>query len=290
MPPVPPLSVSQFTTMKQSFDEDLALYQRLGVTHIELCERKLSDDPAKRSDQLAALKDAGISVTSIQPQVHALFPDRMSPEPAKPEERLARFRQTIDWAAEQFPGVGMPLVAIGGKAPDFDFRKCHAAARRLYPELADHAAEGGLRIAFEMLQPVLMNLDTFICTLDEALLLMEDVGHPNFGLVIDSWNVWQERDLFQRVAALGDRMFLVQLSDWPAGGVRNTDDRLVPGDGIIDLPRLLKAVRSAGYSGAYELEILSAEQLPDSLWRADPADVIGRSRTAFERAWQDGGA
>jgi sugar phosphate isomerase/epimerase len=51
------------------------------------------------------------------------------------------------------------------------------------------------------------------------------------------------------------RCELVQLSDYVYGD-RALPARAVPGDGAVPLARLLKDLDSAGYRGAYELELL----------------------------------
>ena len=283
---LPPFSVSQFTTWHQTFEQDIELYKSLGLDGIEVCERKLSTDPGQAREQLAMLRDSGLTVTSVQPRVHALFKDFMCLDLDDPVERLNRYRQTIDLFADAFPDQNLPLVTITGNAPNFNYQQAHKTARQLYPQLADYAAERGLRIMFEPLSPVLMNNDTFICTLHEAMDLIEDVNRPNFGLMLDIWHIWREPNIFERVAALGDRIFGVHLSDWPAGEPRCHGDRRICGEGVIDLPRLLSAIKQTGYREAYCLEIFSDDALFDSLWQADPATVINKSRAAFEKAWE----
>jgi len=95
--------VSQFTTWFQTFEQDVALYKRLGVDCIEVCERKLAKEPARAREQLAFLKSLGTPVSSIQPRVHALFQDFMCPELPDPIERMGEFRKTIDFFSEFFP-------------------------------------------------------------------------------------------------------------------------------------------------------------------------------------------
>lgn len=286
MPSHPPFSVSQFTTWHQTFEQDVALYKSLGVDGIEVCERKLSTDPGKAKEQLAMVRDAGLRVTSVQPRAHALFKDFMCPDVTDPVERLKRYRKTIDLFAEAFPGQSLPLVTISGNAPDMNYREAHRIARELYPPLADYAADRGLRVMYEPLSPVLMNNDTFICTFDEAMQLIHDVDRPNFGLMLDVWHVWREPGILDRIAALRGEVFAVHLSDWPAGEPRCGGDRLICGEGVIDLRGMLRAIEQSGYRDAYCLEIFSADHLPDSLWRVDPAVVIRRSREAFVQAWE----
>lgn len=281
----PNFAVSQFTTWYQSFEQDIEVYGAMELGGIEICERKLSIDPNKASDQLAYVRDSGLQVTSVQPRVHALFPDFMCPDVEDPSERMARYRQSIDLFATAFPDQNLPLVTITGKAPALNFRQAHRTARQLYRGLADFAADRGVRICYEPLSPVLMNEDTFICALTEAMQLIEDVGCPNFGLMLDLWHVWRESDIVARIAQLGDRIFGVHISDWPKGEPRSPGDRLLPGDGVMDLPAMFGAIERSGYRDAYCLEIFSIDELPDSLWRQDAAAVIQRARDGFQCAW-----
>lgn len=279
-------SVSEFTTWDLTFEQDVALYKSLGIAGIEVCERKLSTDPGKAREQLAMLRASGLKVTSVQPRVHALFRDSMCPDLADPVERMARYRQTIDLISSCFPGENIPLVTISGNAPDLNFRLAHERARWLYPDLALYAADHGLRVMFEPLSPILMNADAFICTLDGAMRLIDDVKHPAFGLMLDVWHVWSEPDIAARIARLEDRIFGVHICDWPKGEPRHVGDRVLPGDGVIDLPALFGAIERSGYRGAYALEIFSIHSLPDSLWRADPKQVIERGLKGFLHAWE----
>jgi len=285
---LPLFSVSQYTTYPLTFEQDVELYAALGVDGIEICEEKLSTDRGRARDQLAAVAQSDLKVTSVQPRFHSPFPHKntVAGDPQTPAGRLAALRETVDLFSESLPGENIPLVTGGGIAPGYDFRLAHRTAREVYPDLSDYAADRGIRLMFEHLHPVLMNAFTFICTLDEAMALIEDVDRPNFGLGLDVWHVWHERDIVERVEGLGDRIFGVHIGDWPQGGPRMHSDRVLPGEGVIDLAGLLGAIERSGYQGAYCLEIFSGEQLPDSLWRQDPAKVIERGREGFRRAWK----
>jgi len=277
--------VSEFTHWFQTFEPDVRLYAQMSVDGIELCERKLAKDPDRAREQLAFLRESGLAVSSIQPRVHALFPDFMCPELLNPLERLAEYRKTIDLMSEFFPTS--PLVTITGSAPRSNYQLAHQLARKSYAELADYAAGHGMRIMLEPLHPMFMNTDTFICSLNEAMGIIHAVNRENFGLLIDVWHVWQEPLIQERIQAVGDRLFGVHISDWPTNEPRCSADRLLPGDGCIDLPGLFGAIEMTGYPGVYCLEIFSDTALPDSLWREDAAQVIERGRQGFQRAWNN---
>jgi sugar phosphate isomerase/epimerase len=279
----PLFAVSEFTTWHQTFEDDVALYLELGVDAIEVCERKLSRDNIKTKEQLTYLKETKLSVCSIQPRVHALFPDSMTPDIKDPEERIEQFMHSVDLFAEFFPNT--PMVAISGNAPDYNFRHAHEVARKLYPKLAEYAASKTMKIAFEPLSVVLMNNDSFISTLDEGLTLTRDIARSSFGLLLDVWHVWREPMIKERLAKL-DNIFAVHLCDWPKGEPRAIADRTIPGEGLIDLPSLFAAIEASGFNGAYALELFSADKFADSLWQQDPKIVIETSRDNFYKLWE----
>jgi sugar phosphate isomerase/epimerase len=113
-----------------------------------------------------------------------------------------------------------------------------------------------------------------------------DVDRANFGLLVDTWHLWREPRVAQRIATLGERLFGVHIADWPQVEPRSALDRVLPGQGTIDFPSLLGAIERAGYRGAYCLEIFSADEFPDSLWRMDATQLIQQAKERFLAAWQ----
>lgn len=274
-----PFGVSQYTTWPQTFVEDIELYRKEGIDYIEICEAKL--DAADPDSQLQALKDSGMSVSSVQPRLHSLFPDFPRPEPKSPSERMKRLRRTIELFGRHFPGV--TLVTISGAAPNADYALAYQTAAQEYKEVARIAADHGVRLALEPLNPVLMNVDTFLCSLAHAGRVIESVDHPQFGLFLDVWHFWEETDAPALIKKYGDKIFGVHVSDWR--DPRAFADRYLPGDGIIPLVKLLKAIRQTGYSGAYTLEIFSETRLSGSLW-SDPRRTVAEGKKAFAKIWE----
>jgi len=272
--------ISEFTTWPWSFERDLAQFAAHGVDAIEICEFKLDrDDYAPQLRRLAA---SGLGVSSVQSTVHSLFPDSLAPSPRRPEDRVHHMKWAIERIAPHVPG-DVPFVVITGAAPDGDTQMVYDACLEALPDLAEFAAEHGVRIAFEPLNPVLFNTDTALWGLDQALELVARIDHPALGICLDSWNVFQTPDLHDVIRACGERIFLVQLSDWrrPRSGA----DRVGLGDGSIDNAAIVRSAREAGYAGPYVVEIFSDESLPDSIWRSDLDAAIDRNAEAFVRIW-----
>jgi len=40
------------------------------------------------------------------------------------------------------------------------------------------------------------------------------VGHDDFGLCVDFWNIWQTPDVERVIESAGERIFVVQTSDY----------------------------------------------------------------------------
>ena len=55
---------------------------------------------------------------------------------------------------------------------------------------------------------------------------------------------------------------------------------------VSPLVSLIDAVRKAGYTGAYVLEIFSSQSLPDSIWRSDFRTTVERNMRAFDDLWK----
>ena len=85
---------------------------------------------------------------------------------------------------------------------------------------------------------------------DEAAALVEEAGEEG-GLMYDSWHLWREP--VEAIERHRERIRGVHLADW-RGPKRNTNDRVLPGDGVVDFEPILEALR---WDGFYDLEIFS---------------------------------
>lgn len=271
--------ISEFTTYPWTFEQDVASYARLGVEAIEVCEFKL--DQSRIGEQLAQIGRQNLTISSVQPVVRTLFPSVSQPEPKNIPDRMARFRQTIEAFGRLASGV--PFVTNTGNPPNGNIQEVIDTAEREYRDLADFAGEHGARVALEPLNASIANIETAIWTLQQGMRIVEAVDRPNFGICLDYWNIWQNAHIDEAIRTAGDRIFLVQISDWRTP--RSFQDRLIPGDGTIPIPDLLLASHAAGYDRPYVVEIFSGD-VPNSLWKGNLDDVITKSRQGVDRAWQ----
>ena len=70
----------------------------------------------------------------------------------------------------------------------------------------------------------------------------------------------------------GDRLACFHINDLPATPdpwTQTDADRVMVGDGIADLPRVIANLRTIGYRGPLSLELFNP-----TLWERDPAEVV----------------
>lgn len=270
--------ISEFTTMPWSFGDDIERYARLGVDSIEVVEAKL--DEFQFAEQMNSIAAAGLTISGVQPKVRTFFPSRMMPDPTPRGERIACLRRTIERLARFAPGV--PFITNTGPHPTGDMAEAMKFAAEGLGELGRIAADHGVTMALEPLNPTSVNVESAIWTVDQALDVIEASGSDHVGLCLDFWNVWQNADVGAAIARAGERIFTVQASDWRTP--RSFADRIVPGEGSIPLASLIAATRATGYQKPWVVEIFSND-VADSLYNDDLEEVIVRSRDGMAAAW-----
>ncbi len=68
-------------------------------------------------------------------------------------------------------------------------------------------------------------------------------------------------------------------------------DRMLPGDGVADVPRVLGVLERADWRGPYDVEMFSdnrtfGEAYADSLWDVPGLELARRSRAALLACWR----
>ncbi|MBA3895689.1 MAG: sugar phosphate isomerase/epimerase [Sphingomonadaceae bacterium] len=270
--------ISEFTTMPWSFDEDVERYAKLGVDTIEVVEAKL--DERRFAEQMQSITIAGLGISGVQPKVRTFFNSKMTPEPKPLDERVACLRASIERLGKFAPGV--PFITNTGAHPKGDMAEAMKVAGEALKELASVAADNGVTLALEPLNPTSVNVESAIWTVDQALDVIEMTGSDHVGLCLDYWNIWQNAGIESAITRAGDRIFTVQASDWRTP--RSLADRIIPGEGDIPLSRLIAATRATGYDKPWVVEIFS-QDVADSLYDSDLEEVIRRCRSGMAAAW-----
>lgn len=182
---------------------------------------------------------------------------------------LDEARAAIDMAAGL--GTGVLTIVTGGTEPG---TKGVLESQKLLAErvarIAPYAAERGVTLALEPLNPMFGGNRSCLFTVRDALRVCDMVGAPNVGIAVDVYHVWWDSDLQAACTEAGNRIVGFHLCDWLETTSHMLLDRGMMGDGVADLRAIRRAVEGAGYRGACEVEIFSAEHW----WKRDPAEVL----------------
>ena len=281
----PRLSVSQVTTLRSTFADDLRTYAEAGIEGIGIWESKLA--AGSDAELLAALDRSGLGRAVAVPAVPSILPLPLLPRPADPADRVAVYRASIARLAPFRPAALLCLTGPAGDLDPAEARRIVVAALR---ELAQLAGRSGLRLALEPFQLEGIESWSIVNTIADAVELIEEVGEPGIGLQFDVWHLWNSPTAADDVIREIDRIAGVHICD-VRGETRGWADRVLPGEGIADVGALIGALDAAGWDGLYDLEIFSDDgtfgtAYPDSLWNAPATDFARQGRTALLAAWQ----
>ncbi|MET9300065.1 sugar phosphate isomerase/epimerase family protein [Micromonospora aurantiaca] len=261
------LSLNQRTTQRWSVAQAVAGCVRAGIPAIGLWREPVAEIGVPAAARLVA--DAGLRVSSL---CRGGF--LTAAEAAGRAAALADNRRAIDEAAEL--RAACLVLVVGGLPPGSrDLAGARQRVADALAELAPYAAERGVRLALEPLHPMYCADRAVLSTLGQALDLAEAFPAEQVGVVVDTFHVWWDPDVWRQIARAGARIASFQICDFltplPADVLLG---RGMMGDGHIDFPPLRRAVEAAGYTGDVEVEIFNAE-----VWATDP-DVVLATMTA----------
>src|SRR5437868_9266543 len=126
-------------------------------------------------------------------------------------------------------------------------------AAEAFAGLCDRAAEHGLLVHLEFLPW------SRIADLTTAWEVVRRAGRSNGGIALDAWHWFRSNtpsDSTTLRAIPGDKVLAIQLDDAPAQAEANLmsatlHERLLPGDGAIDLATMLGALRGIGATAPF---------------------------------------
>jgi sugar phosphate isomerase/epimerase len=282
---VPLFSISQVSTLAASFDDDLDAYgAAAGIDGIGIWEIKLPErDDGTTAERLRA---SGLRSTNAVPAVPSILPLPLLGGPEEPEARIDALCASIARLARFEPSS---IVFLTGSAIGRDPRAARSAVVEGLKRIAQAADTAGVRAGLEPYQRLGGGEWTIASTIGDAVDLLDEADVPNVGITFDVWHLWNSPELAEEIAEHATRITGVHVSDYRAP-TRGWADRVLPGDGVADVPTVLRALEDAGWDGPYDLEVFSDDgrfgaPYEDSLWRLPAREFAERGRAAFETAW-----
>jgi 2-keto-myo-inositol isomerase len=262
------LAIHQNTSAAAGYRRSLEGWAKAGIKHVELTNNLL--DEFLKGDSLPAAKrvltDLGLTPVSSACGVFGLW----EPNPKRPAQ-LDAFKKRC----EQFASLGLTKIysptPTTEKFTEEDYKRGIANMR----ENGDIAKQFGLLMMAEAVRT-----STFIGTLPTMLKMMREAAHPNVAPLLDFYHFWsglnklEDLDLI-RQGEIGHVHFQ-DVPDMPRELLDNTT-RIIPGDGVAPLNRMLRTLSDKGYSGPLSVELF----LP-KFQQGDPFEVAREIRQKCE--------
>jgi sugar phosphate isomerase/epimerase len=280
----PRLSVCEFTTLALGLEEELVLLRDAGCDGIGICEAKLPD--GGDAEAAAFVRDSGLQASVCLPATLSVLPLTKFEGQTEPAARVAEMCAGVRRLAVFRPACLFVLTGPQGGLSYADARRIAVDGLRT---VAETAADVGIPLGLEPIHASIKDDWTLVTTLAEAVELVEEVGVPGVGVGFDTWHLWDTPNLLEDIREHAARIVGVHVNDWRAD-TRGWNDRVLPGDGVVDLPAIFGALDAGGYDGWYDLEVLSddgtfEDDYADSVWKLSPGEVVRRGREGFVRAW-----
>ncbi len=234
-------------------DEDLPMLEVLKKVGFDGVEIPVFGGEVAEFEKVGkAIKDNGLGCTSV-----TVIPD----EEHNPVSADAAHRQGgvdhLKWAIECSAALGsdvlcgpfyQPLGVFTGEGPTEEEKQ---RAAEVHKQVADDAAAANVALSLEFLNRFECY---FLNTMADAAAYVKRVGHPNVGVLYDTFHAnIEEQDPVGVITKYSDAINHIHISE---------NDRGTPGKGHIDWAGTFKAIRSSGYDKWLVIEAFG-RALPD---------------------------
>jgi sugar phosphate isomerase/epimerase len=265
------LALSEISTVGATFAEDARAYAAAGFDGVGIWEFKLPADDAANVELLRA---AGLAVANCIPTVPTILQLGIPgmEGPVDPQERIASLCDSVRRLALYEPECVLCLSGpLGGRS--------EAEARAIVQDglvrIAAAARDAGVRFGFEPAHPSQTATTSFVTTAVNAAALLDEAGLDDVGVMVDTFNLWDDSDAAAWLRENGRRVTGVHVADRPAEASRT--DRVLPGEAGSRAKELVEAARAGGWDGFVDVEIFSE---PDRFWALSVDDAARQAHAA----------
>jgi sugar phosphate isomerase/epimerase len=237
------ISVNNLCFAGTDLAADIELWRSLQASQIGIQAMKIKADEWDQSVDL--LRNSGFKVaTFVHPFMLSNGLDRYD----LIETSRKELSRTL--AAAETLGASTVYMTTGGRG-SLGWEDAAERFSAAVAPCAEQARRAGVALLIET-APVLYADLHIAHTLRDTVQLAEQAG---IGVCIDIFSCWTEPRLRETIERAMPHCHLVQVSDYVLGD-RALSCRAVPGDGVIPLDRIIGWILEAGYSGAFDLELL----------------------------------
>ena len=206
------------------------------------------------------------------------------------EERFAADLAKLPKTAAVLQQLGVTRAAtwILPGSNDLTYMKNFKQHERRLRAAAEILDDHGIRLGLEFVGPRTSrarNRFPFICTQHGMMELVDAIGTPNMGLLVDSWHWYTSHGTVDELLILTNRDIVhVHVNDAPADvpvDQQVDNHRQLPvTSGVIDMKGFINALAKIGYDGPIECEPFDQE-----LRQMDDKEAVQKTGDALRRVW-----
>jgi 2-keto-myo-inositol isomerase len=271
-PPRPPgrlfACVHQVSSNAFDYRTSLEGYAKAGVRAVEVVLAKAKEFADANSPKAARtlLDDLGMTAASTSNQIGLV----------EPNPNRAKALDDLKWKCELARTLGADRIvlvpAMTTKPTDEDYKRGVDNLR----DAGEVARPFGVSLMFEF-----SKFFTLANSLSTALWFVRTADHPNVRLMIDTYHFWIGPSKLEDIADLRDgELMHMHFEDTPREPPRELLEqrhRVLPGQGVAPLKKVVEAVRLKGYAGALSVELFDA-----AFQQMDPYQLGVKIKAAVE--------
>jgi 2-keto-myo-inositol isomerase len=185
-----------------------------------------------------------------------------------PDARMPNLRANAE-NARLIRELGADKMIVGTDGPEQNSVEALDAVAGAMWNLAETTEDVGVDIAIEF------NWSPIVKSLQSAVRVAEIADHPRVGVLFDAAHYHvtptKLRDINESSVRYIKHVHLDDMPDTPADLTHRDFDRVLPGEGVIDLPEIISALERSSYEGYFSIEMFSAK-----LWKLPAKEATRR--------------
>jgi 4-hydroxyphenylpyruvate dioxygenase len=243
------LAINSQCTFQHNLEEALDAYAAAGFRnvepHLNLVKDWLDGHTVDDTRRLFEERDLSL-VASSQLEVMCFgSPDARLPNLMANAENVRLIRE-----------LGADKMIVGTDGPEQNSVEALDAVAHAVRNLAEFTEDLGVDIAIEF------NWSPLVRSLPSAVWVAEKADHPRVGVLFDTahYHVTPTKlaDINERSVRWIKHVHLNDMPGIPADLAHRDFDRVLPGEGVLDLTGIISALERGGYEGFFAIELFSA--------------------------------
>lgn len=263
------IAINSVSTRQSGLEEALQAYAAAGFRNVEFVLPLVKDWIAQDrtvNDARQLLQEYGLRAIGGFEKHVACF--------AAPDEQRANHELFLA-NARLVHDLGGGTLVVGTDGPAQPALEALDTVAEVFSKLARQIEGLNTTIAIEF------NWSPLVKSLKSAVRVAEQVNHPQVGVLFDPAHYYTTptklEDLNANTVPWITHVHIDDMRDKPGDLSNCNSDRVLPGEGVIDLRELIARLEQHGYTGFFSIEMFNAD-----LWALPAAEAARRCYTSME--------